>query len=113
MPVAAWYPPPTHEPAKEQTQGHNGRGITALVLAVFGVLLGLTFGVPGMILGTIAYFLGRSAVSEIDASGATRNRSVAVSARILGIVAMAIGSIVTLVWFVVLLVVVAGPTTTG
>jgi hypothetical protein len=78
------------------------------------MFLGLPFGIPGMVLGTVAYFLGRSAVSRIDSSqGARGGRSLAVSGWVLGAVAMAIGSAVTLIWIVVLLVVFSQPTTSG
>jgi hypothetical protein len=63
-----------------------------------------------MVLGTIAYFLGRSAVSKIDASnGALGGRNMAVSAWVLGVVAMAIGSAVSLVWLIVVLVTTSQP----
>jgi hypothetical protein len=67
-----------------------------------------------MVLGTIAYFLGKSAVSRIDGSqGAPGGRSVAVSGWVLGAIAMAIGSAVTLVWIVVVLVATSQPATGG
>ena len=67
-----------------------------------------------MVLGTLAYFLGRSAVSRIDSSqGGLGGRSVAVAGWVLGVVAMAIGSAVTLVWIVVLLVATSQPATGG
>jgi hypothetical protein len=67
-----------------------------------------------MVLGTLAYFLGRSAVSRIDISqGALGGRSVAVAGWVLGVVAMAIGSVVTLVWIVVVLVATSQPATGG
>jgi hypothetical protein len=81
---------------------------------VAGILLGLPAGIPGMALGTLAYFLGRSAVSRIDSSqGALGGRSVAVAGWVLGVVAMAIGSVVTLVWIVVVLVATSQPATGG
>lgn len=52
-------------------------------------------------------------MSRIESSGAPGGRGMAVSAWVLGVVAMAIGSTVSLIWFVVLLVVTSGPTTTG
>jgi hypothetical protein len=113
-PVAPWYPPPTYPPPKEHVEGSGGgRAVTALVAAIFGIVLGLPLGVPGMVLGTLAYFLGKSAANRIDSSGAPGGRGVAVSAWVLGVVAMAIGSAVSLVWLVVLLVLTSGPTTTG
>jgi hypothetical protein len=61
-------------------------------------------GLPGMVLGTLAYFLGRSAVSRIDTSqGAIGGRGLAVASWVLGAVAMGIGAVVTLVWLVVVL----------
>jgi hypothetical protein len=64
-----------------------------------------------MALGTLAYFLGKSAVSRIDSSpGTLGGRSLAVSGLVLGAVAMAIGSVVTLVWIVFVLVANSQPT---
>jgi hypothetical protein len=84
--------------------------VAALLAAIAGMVLGLPLGIPGMVLGTLAYFLGRSAVTRIDSSqGARGGRSVAVFAWVLGIVAMAVGSVVTLVWLVVALIVVSQP----
>lgn len=61
-----------------------------------------------MALGALAYFLGKSAVNNIDSSnGAVGGRGMAVTGWVLGAVAMAIGSAVTLVWLVVLLVAVS------
>jgi hypothetical protein len=66
-----------------------------------------------MVLGTLAYFLGKSSVSRIDGSrGALGGRSMAVSAWVLGIVAMFIGSVVTLIWLVVFLVAISQPAAT-
>lgn len=77
-------------------------------------MLGLPFGIPGMVLGTLAYFLGKSAVRRIDAShGALGGRGLAVYAWVFGVIAMAIGSAVTLVWLVVFLVATAQTTTLG
>jgi hypothetical protein len=113
-PAAPWYPPPSYPPPKAQASGTDGRAIASLLAAIFGIVLGLPFGVPGMVLGTTAYFLGRSAVSRIDSSqGARGGRSLAVSGWVLGAVAMAIGSAVTLIWIVVFLVVFSQPTTSG
>jgi hypothetical protein len=92
----------------------DGRAIASLILAVFGIALGLPFGLPGMALGTAAYFLGKSAVSRIDSlQGARGGRSLAVSGWVLGAVAMAIGSAVTLVWLIVVLVSYSQPAASG
>jgi hypothetical protein len=112
--VAPWHPPPSYPPPKAQASGTDGRAIASLLAAIFGIVLGLPFGIPGMALGTVAYFLGKSAMSRIDGSqGARGGRSLAVSGWVLGAVAMAIGSAVTLIWIVVLLVVFSQPTTSG
>ena len=111
----AWYPPPTYPPPRIKASGStDGRAIVSLIAAIAGIVLGLPMGIPGMALGTLAYFLGKSAVSRIDTSqGALGGRSVAVSGWVLGVVAMAIGSVVSLVWIVVFLVTIAPPSTGG
>jgi hypothetical protein len=112
--VAPWHPPPSYPPPKARASGTDGRAIASLLAAIFGIVFGLPLGIPGMVLGTIAYFLGRSAVSRIDSSqGARSGRSIAVSGWVLGALAMAIGSAVTLIWLVVLLVAFSQPTTSG
>jgi hypothetical protein len=111
--LTPWYPPPNLPPPRVKAAGStDGRGIASLITAIAGIVLGLPMGIPGMILGTIAYFLGRSAVSRIDSSlGALGGRSAAVAGWVLGVVAMAIGSAVTLTWIVVLLVATSQPPT--
>jgi hypothetical protein len=79
--------------------------------AIFGLLLGLPLGLPGLILGPVAYFLGKSAVARIDESqGAVGGRSMAVASWVLGVVATAIGAIATLGWLVVILLAISTPT---
>ena len=80
-----------------------------MIAAIAGMLLGLPLGLPGMALGALAYFLGRSAVGRIDASqGKLGGRSTAVAGWMVGVMAAAIGSIVTLIWFIVILVAISG-----
>ena len=109
--VGPWYPPPTDPPPHSRASGSaDGRAIASLLAGIAGIVLGLPLGIPGMVLGTLAYFLGRSAVSKIDASnGALGGRNMAVSAWVLGVVAMAIGSAVSLVWLIVVLVTTSQP----
>jgi hypothetical protein len=109
--VTAWHPPPSYPPPRAEASGAtDGRAVVSLIAAIFGILLGLPFGIPGMVLGTLAYFLGKSAVRRIDgAPGALGGRSLAVSGWVLGAVAMAIGSAVTLVWLIVVLVAFSQP----
>jgi hypothetical protein len=113
--VAPWYPPPSYPPPRVKASGStDGRGIASLIAAIAGIVLGLPMGIPGMVLGTLAYFLGKSAVRRIDSSqGALGGRGVAVTGWVFGIVAMAIGSVVSLIWIVVVLVATAQPTAGG
>jgi hypothetical protein len=113
--VGPWHPPPSYPPPHVKASGStDGRAIGSLIAAIAGILLGLPAGIPGMVLGTIAYFLGKSSVSRIDSSqGALGGRGVAVAGWVFGVVAMAIGSVVTLIWIVVLLVAAAQPSTGG
>ena len=113
--VVPWHPPPSYPPPHVKASGStDGRAIGSLITAIAGILLGLPAGIPGMVLGTIAYFLGKSSVSRIDSSqGALGGRGVAVAGWVFGVVAMAIGSVVTLIWIVVLLVATAQPSAGG
>jgi len=110
-----WYPPPTYPPPHIKASGSTeGRAIASLIAAVAGIVLGLPLGIPGMVLGTVAYFLGKSAMSRIDGSqGALGGRSAAFAGWVLGAIAMAIGSAVTLVWIIVVLVATSQPATGG
>jgi hypothetical protein len=66
-------------------------------------------GLPGLVLGPIAYFLGKSATSRIDSStGELGGRGTAAAGWVMGAVAMAIGAVVTLVWFIVFLIAISG-----
>jgi hypothetical protein len=105
--AAAWHPPPAYPPPPRQTIAGSteGRAIAALIAAIAGLVLGLPLGFPGMVLGTLAYFLGKSAVGRIDSSqGALGGRGLAVWSWVLGAIAMGIGAVVTLVWLVVVLI---------
>jgi hypothetical protein len=110
-----YHPPPAYPPpGAGQAAPTDGRAITSLAASILGILLGLPLGLPGLALGPLGYFLGRSAVARIDgASGTARGRSLAVTGWVLGIVATAIGAIVSLIWLVVLLNVLSAPTTLG
>jgi len=112
-PIAPYHPPPSYPPpGYRATRALDNRAAIALVLAVLGLVLGLPLGVPGLVLGPIAYFMGKSAVARIAASaGALEGRNFAMTAWILGVVATGAGAVISLVWLVVILISVSGPTT--
>jgi hypothetical protein len=113
-PTTAPYLPPPHypPPAIRNTGPSDGRAIISVTASVLGILLGLPFGLPGLALGTYGYFMGKSAISRIDsAPGAPGGRSLAVTGWVLGIVATAIGAVVSLIWLVLILVSFSTPQT--
>jgi len=80
-------------------------GVIALLTALGELLNFLLLGLPAMIVGPVAYFLGRSAVSRIAASPQTLGgRSTAVAGWVIGAVSTAAGAIVFLIWWVLVLV---------
>ena len=113
--AAPYHPPPAYPPpAGGRGVPTDGRAITSLVSSIFGILLAVPFGIPGLVLGPMAYFLGRSAITRIDAAaGASSGRGMAVTGTVLGILATAIGAIVTLAWLVLLLVATSTTPTLG
>jgi hypothetical protein len=77
----------------------------AVVAGLIGILFGLFTGIAGLVLGPVAYFLGKSAVSRIDSSeGKLGGRGTAMAGWVMGAVAAAIGAGVTLVWFIFILI---------
>jgi hypothetical protein len=89
---------------------NDGGALVSLLAGIFGLILGLLLGLPGLVLGPLAYFVGKSSVARIDESkGTVGGRSSATAGRVMGIVATAIGAVVTLTWFIVYLVAVMGP----
>jgi hypothetical protein len=109
--VAPYHPPPPYPPSSlARAAPTDGRAITSLAASILGILLGLPFGIPGLALGPLGYFMGRSAVARIDgASGTVGGRGVAVAGWVLGVVATGIGALVSLVWLILLLVVISAP----
>ncbi|HEY8816148.1 MAG TPA: hypothetical protein VIP57_13725 [Candidatus Dormibacteraeota bacterium] len=76
-----------------------------MIAAIFGIVFGLLLGLPGLAFGPMAYLLGRSAISRIDeADQPWTGRGLAMAGSVLGVVATAIGAVVTLAWLVLLLV---------
>jgi hypothetical protein len=111
--IAPYHPPPSYPPPSYSGTGAlDNRAAIALALAVLGLVIGLPLGVPGLVFGPVAYFLGKSAVSRIEVSaGALGGRNIARTAWILGIVATAAGAVVSLIWLVVFLASVSTQTT--
>ncbi|TMD99485.1 MAG: hypothetical protein E6I72_00865 [Chloroflexi bacterium] len=87
----------------------DGRALGSLLAGIFGLLLAF-LGLPGLVLGPIAYFLGKSSARRITESrGELGGRSTAVAGWVMGVVATAIGAVVSLVWLTIILVAVFGP----
>ena len=81
-----------------------------MAASILGILLGLPFGLPGLALGPLGYFMGRSAIARIDgAPGTAGGRGVAIAGSVLGVVATAIGAVVSLVWLILLLFALSAP----
>jgi hypothetical protein len=102
--VAPYFPPPTYPPPVQQgRQVTDGRAAAALVLAILGLIFSIPAGLPGMVAGPIAYFLGKSARTRIrESNGALGGEGAANAGRILGIVATIVGCLVGLGWLIVI-----------
>ena len=82
----------------------DNRGVVALIVGIAGLVL-VFLGLPGLILGPVAYFLGKSSINRIDASnGQLGGRSTAVAAWMIGVAATAFGAAATLAWLTFYLV---------
>jgi hypothetical protein len=102
--VAPYYPPPTYAPQNAAPSATDAKAVASLVFAILGLIFALPLGLPGMIAGPIAYFLGKGARQRIAEYGGTLGGVGSANAgRILGIVATAVGAVVTLLWLVVIL----------
>ena len=117
-------PPPPGGRTEGRTLASLLLSISGLLVGMLGVLLGgiaflaanglllngLLLGIPAMVCGTIAYFLGKSAITRIAASpDKLSGRSTAVAGWVIGAVTTAVGAVVTLAWFVLLLMANFGP----
>jgi hypothetical protein len=102
--VAPYHPPPTYPPPAGQTpQVTDGRAAASMIFGILGLLFGIPLGLPGMIGGAIAYFLGKGAKTRIEESnGALGGQNAASIGRIVGIIAFAVGARVTLLWLIVI-----------
>jgi hypothetical protein len=87
--------------------GLAGIGLLAQVTDLVGWLI---LGIPAMILGPVAYFLGKSAIDRMAAApGTLGGRSIAITGWVIGAASMAVGAAATLIWFVFVLVASFGP----
>lgn len=103
-PVAPYYPPPTYAPQLSAPAGTDAKAVASLAFGILGLIFALPLGLPGMIAGPIAYFLGKGARARIAESGGTLGGAGAANAgRIIGVIATAVGAVVTLLWFIVIL----------
>ena len=104
MPAIAPYHPPPAYPPPPTAAGTDTKAVASLVFAILGLIFALPLGLPGLIAGPIAYFLGKGARLRIAESGGTlAGAGTANAGRILGVVTTAVGAVVTLLWFIVIL----------
>ena len=101
--VAPYHPPPNYAPpAAQRAQVTDGHAAASVVFAVLGLVFAIPMGLPGMIAGPVAYFLGKSARTRIaESNGALGGDGAARVGRILGIVTFTIGCVVTFLWLLV------------
>ncbi len=130
--ISPYYGRPVYAAPAPQTGRTQGRAVASLALSLLGVLLGVTglligsfgywaasgsglvlafwLGVPTLVLGPTAYFLGRSALNRVaESKGALGGHGTAVTGWVVGAMATAIGAAVTLIWVVLLLLANFGP----
>lgn len=101
--IAPYHPPPTYPPPPTAA-GTDARAVASLGFAILGLIFALPLGLPGLIAGPIAYFLGKGARARIaESGGALGGAGTANAGRILGVITTAVGAVVTLLWFIVLL----------
>ncbi|MBI3225285.1 MAG: DUF4190 domain-containing protein [Mycolicibacterium cosmeticum] len=89
QPYAGYPPPPPSAP-------RNGLGVTALVLAVLGLLFSWTVA-GGIVLGLVALIIGFAARGRVKRGEAT-NGSLAISGIVLGALAIVLGLVFIPVW---------------
>jgi hypothetical protein len=101
--IAPYHPPPAYPPPPMHT-GTDAKAVASLGFAILGLIFALPLGLPGLIAGPIAYFLGKGARLRIAESGGTLGGAGAANAgRILGVVTTVVGAVVSLLWFIVIL----------
>ena len=129
--MGPYYGRPAFPVPPRPTGRTESRTVVSLLLAIFGLLVALTgvlvallafftangellnallLGLPAMVGGVIAYFLGKSAISRIAESPATLGgRATAVAGWVIGALSTAAGAVVTLIWIVLFLIANFGP----
>ena len=102
--LAPYHPPPNFPPpASVAGKATDGHAAASLVFAILGLVFSIPLGLPGMIGGTVAYFLAGSAKTRIaESNGQAGGESAARSGRIVGIIAFAVGSLFTLGWLILI-----------
>jgi hypothetical protein len=102
--VAPYHPPPSYPPpVGSRPVATDGKAVASLVWAILGLIFALPLGLPGLIAGPIAYFLAGGARTRIaESNGMLTGLSAARAGRIIGVIATAVGAIVTLAWLVLI-----------
>src|SRR5258708_9372038 len=96
--IAPYHPPPAYAPPPSNA-GMDAKAVASLGFAILGLIFALPLGLPGLIAGPIAYFLGRGARARIAESGGTLGGAAAANAgRILGVVPPRRGAVASLRW---------------
>lgn len=92
MPGGPQYPPSPYGPPPVAPAPRNGFGITALVLAIIGVLFGLIplTGFLALILGLLAVLFGLLGLGRVRRREAN-NRGLTIAGTVLGVIAVALG----------------------
>jgi hypothetical protein len=102
--VAPYHPPPSFPPPVQAVQRvTDGRAAASLVLAILGLIFSIPLGLPGMLAGPAAYFLGKSARTRIaESKGQLGGEGAANLGRILGVIATVVGCLFGLLWLIVI-----------
>src|SRR5258708_23504600 len=100
--IAPYHPPPAYAPPPSNA-GMDAKAVASLGFGILGLIFALPLGLPGLIAGPIAYFLGRGARARIAESGGTLGGAGAANAgRILRVVPTVGRAGVTPRWFIAL-----------
>jgi hypothetical protein len=78
--------------------GTDGYAIASLILSIVALPAAFCYGMPAIVLGLVGFFLGRSALKRIRASGGARGgHGVATAGWIIGLIAAALGLLIGLI----------------